>query len=84
MVSALPRNNANVLLEQSTGAVHRVFHIRSLHIGTPAHIALAILNCIMHGVGIFVAYTSAELKGKKRQYCQCGKGPLTSNKCSHF
>jgi len=48
--------------------------------GTAAHIALVILNYIMHGVGIFIAYMSSKLKEKKRQYCQCGKGPLTLNK----
>lgn len=30
-----------------------------------AHTALAILNYIMHGAGIFIAYMSGELKGKR-------------------
>lgn len=34
--------------------------------GTAAHTALAILNYIMHGVGIFIAYMNRELKGEKR------------------
>lgn len=34
--------------------------------GTAAHTALAILNYIMHGVEIFIAYMNSELKRKKR------------------
>lgn len=48
-----------------------------------AQTALAILNLIMHVARIFMAYMSGKLKGgkkKKRQYCQCGKGPLTLKK----
>lgn len=30
-----------------------------------AHTAVAILNYIMHGVGIFIAYMSNELKGER-------------------
>lgn len=33
--------------------------------GTPAHTALAILNDIMHGVGIFITYMNSKLKGKR-------------------
>lgn len=33
--------------------------------GTPAHTALAILNYIMHGVGIFIKYMNSKLKGKR-------------------
>lgn len=63
---------------KSTGvAVHKVLYTGS---GIAAHTPLAILNYIMRGVGIFIANMSRELKAKKKQYCRCGKGPLTLNK----
>ena len=47
-------------------AVHEVSHSGVSELtgsGTAAHTALAILNYIMHGAGIFIAYMNGELKG---------------------
>lgn len=53
--------------------------------GTAAHTALAILNDIIHGVGIFITYMNSELKAKReRRRCQRGKGPLTLNGFDDF
>lgn len=35
--------------------------------GTAAHTALVILNDIIHGVGIFIAYMSSELKEQRKK-----------------
>lgn len=51
------RNERNQVEFQNKSAVHKVR--RS---GTPARAALAILNYIMHGVGIFIKYTNTKLK----------------------
>lgn len=54
--------------------------------GTAAHTALAILNDIIHGVGIFITYMNSKLKQRERarRSCQRGKGPLTLNGFDDF